>query len=112
MHTDFSLLERSTGGDLPFMKKMILLVITETEKKAGEIQQLLGTPDEQTICRIAHSMKPSIDHVAVQSIRDLVRSVEAGHDNTETFHNTVHSLLNQLSQLVNELKEHELIREA
>lgn len=106
--TDFTLLYQSTGGDDVFMKKMLELVISETEKKITEIRVLLDEENQDAVKRIVHSMKPSIDHVAIQEVRELLREVEKGSDSFGTFSENANLLLALLSKLVETLKTNEL----
>jgi hypothetical protein len=56
-------------------------------------------------------MKPSIDHVAIQEIRDLLREVEKGTEIAEEFVEKTTLLTNQLAHLVDALKKHEILVE-
>jgi DNA phosphorothioation-dependent restriction protein DptG len=86
------------------MEKMLNLVISETEKKSAEIKELLTCKNYDAIKRIAHSMKPSLDHVSKKEIRNLVREVES-FPNSEVPESLVNSLVRLLDQLVDQLKE-------
>ena len=85
------------------MKKMVLLVIDETTNKVKEMEALLLEQNSEKISRLAHSMKPSIDHVAIQPIRDLLREIEAGIEPFDLFEMKVLQLVAQLKVVVNEL---------
>ncbi|MFN6075267.1 MAG: ATP-binding protein, partial [Fluviicola sp.] len=101
---DLSLLVQNTNSDKVFMEKMLNLVISETEKKSAEIKELLTCKNYDAIKRIAHSMKPSLDHVSKKEIRNLVREVES-FPNSEVPESLVNSLVRLLDQLVDQLKE-------
>lgn len=101
---DLTLLIQNTNNDLVFMKKMIQLVITETTKKASEIEQLSKDKNFDGIKRIAHSMKPSLDHVSVKEIRTLVREVES-FPKPEIPESLLKHLVTLLHLLVDQLKE-------
>ena len=83
---------------------MLKLVISETEKKSAEIKELLINKNYDAIKRIAHSMKPSLDHVSVKEIRNLVREVES-FPKAEIPESLVNSLVRLFDQLVEQLKE-------
>ena len=100
---DLTLLHRNTNNDAAFMKKMVLLVIDETTNKVREMESLLLEKNIEKISRLAHSMKPSIDHVAIQSIRDLLREIEAGIEPFQLFELKTLQLISQLKEVVNEL---------
>lgn len=107
--SDLELLHRSTLSDEPFMRRMLLLVIDETARKSADIEGLLATRNYEEIRKIVHSMKPSIDHVAVSSIRTLLREVEEGTDSTELAEAQTRKLLRLLAELMEELKTHPLL---
>ncbi len=102
---DLTLLHRNTNSDAAFMKKMVLLVIDETTNKVKEMESLLLEKNIEKISRLAHSMKPSIDHVAIQPIRDLLREIEAGIEPFQLFEMKALQLISQLKEVVNELSK-------
>lgn len=104
---DLTLLVQNTNNDLVFMKKMIQLVISETTKKANEIELLLKDGNFDGIRRIAHSMKPSLDHVSVKEIRNLVREVES-FPKEKIPESLLKQLVSLLNLLVDQLKEVQL----
>lgn len=106
---DLTLLHRNTNNDANFMKKMVLLVIDETTNKIKEMEVLLSEKNSEKIGRLAHSMKPSIDHVAIQPIRDLLREVEAGIESFEVFELKTLQLITELRQVIEELKTTSII---
>lgn len=73
-----------------------------------EIDNLLQENNFDSIRKLAHSMKPSLDHVAVIEIRNLIREVEDYKEENipETL---VKHLISLLHQLVDELKNNNLI---
>lgn len=103
-YVDLSLLVQNTNSDKVFMEKMLKLVISETEKKSAEIKEFLTSKNYDAIKKIAHSMKPSLDHVSVKEIRNLVREVES-FPNSEIPESLVNSLVRLFDQLVIQLKE-------
>lgn len=108
---DLSLLIQNTNNNTQFMRKMIHLMISETEQRLEEIPRLLQLNDQASIRSIAHSMKPSIDHVAHANVRELVRKVEAGNEVFEVFSQQTSDLIHSLKKLVLLLKEHPIITE-
>ncbi len=102
---DLSLLVQNTNNNAQFMRKMIHLMISETEKRLEEIPRLLQLKDQESIRKIAHSMKPSIDHVAHVNVRELVRKVEAGNAIFEVFSQQTTDLMLSLKKVVLLLKE-------
>jgi two-component system, sensor histidine kinase len=107
---DLSLLHSNTNNDIQFMTKMLRLVIDETERKVGEIEQLLETKDATRISQIAHSMKPSIDHVAVLTIRNLLREVEEGSGSADLFEAKTRELIGLLKALTTALRADDLLK--
>lgn len=106
---DLTLLYRNTNSDAAFMKKMVLLVIDETSNKVKEMESLLLEKNSEKISRMAHSMKPSIDHVAIQPIRDLLREIEAGIEPFDLFEMKTLQLISQLKVVVNELNTNAVV---
>jgi PAS domain S-box-containing protein len=106
--TDLSLLYRNTNNDQQFMHKMLQLVIKETERKVNEIERLLTEKDAENVRHVVHSMKPSIDHVAASSVRELLREVESGMESYDLFEAKTRKLLSMLKLLAEELKSIEL----
>ncbi len=84
-------------------------MISETEKRLEEIPRLLQLKDQESIQKIAHSMKPSIDHVAHANVRELVRKVEAGNAIFEVFSQQTTDLMLSLKKVVLLLKENQLV---
>jgi len=106
---DLSLLIQNTNNNAQFMRKMIHLMISETEKRLEEIPGLLQLKDQESIRKIAHAMKPSIDHVAHANVRDLVRKVEAGNEVFEVFSEQTNDLMLSLKKVVQLLKENPIV---
>jgi DNA-directed RNA polymerase subunit L len=50
-------------------------------------------------------MKPSIDHVAVKEVRELIREVETAADPEDVLIAKTQKLLDILQQLIEELKQ-------
>ena len=106
---DLTFLYRNTNNDAAFMKKMVLLVIDETTNKVKEMESLLLEKNSEKISRMAHSMKPSIDHVAIQPIRDLLREIEAGIEPFDLFERRTLQLIEQLKEVITELRANIII---
>jgi PAS domain S-box-containing protein len=106
---DLSLLIQNTNNNEQFMRKMIQLMISETEQRLEEIPRLLQLNDQASIRSIAHSMKPSIDHVAHANVRELVRKVEAGNEVFEVFSQQTSDLIHALKNVLLLLKDNQIV---
>ena len=73
--SDFSTSKLSdlAKGDENFITRMLTIFETEAVK---QLEKINATDDSETISRIAHRLKPSIDYLSSDAIKTLVRQIE------------------------------------
>ncbi len=103
---DLSRLKQSTNGDEAFMKKMIQLFIDTTPGQLDNLKSNLKQGDLEAVRKIAHGMKPSIDHLASKFLQDLVRQIENGEHSQNDFMDLTGRLIAHIEQLIEALKAH------
>ncbi len=70
-------LELMSDGDKEFIAKMKEIFEEEMLISLGKLDKALTEKDYETIRLTSHTMKPSIDNLAITSIRDEIRLVES-----------------------------------
>lgn len=91
-------------GNHKFVNKMILLFCDQTPAAVKEIQQAYAGKDYKKIKAVAHRIKPSIDNMGIESLRNEIRRLEVlAADNPET--EEIGTLIEQLNTVVNQVVE-------
>jgi len=83
---DIQKLRLLTGNDDNYLKKLILIFLEQSKKSRGELLEAYQLNDLDSIYKIAHRIKPSIDHVGISSLYEPIRKLEAlskSGENTE-----------------------------
>ncbi len=75
-------LEVIANGDDSFVKLMLETFYSSCRKAMEEVKEALVSEDFETIGKIAHKIKPSVDTVA-PALSESVRKVEAIPDNND-----------------------------
>ncbi len=73
---DLSKLEAMSRGDNGFIKKMVSLFIEQVKVSLAEINSAHKKNDWDTVHKIAHRIKPSIDNMGIQILYNTVREIE------------------------------------
>lgn len=73
---DLSQLQQMSRGNDAFVTKMIDIFIKLTEENTANFKNALANDDFETIKKLAHKIKPSIDQLGITSLREVVREVE------------------------------------
>ena len=73
---DLSQLEKMSRGNAAFIQKMISIFMDLAYENMAKLEEALANDDLQTIQKIAHKIKPSIDQMGIESLKDVVRKVE------------------------------------
>jgi CheY-like chemotaxis protein len=73
---DLSKLTEIARGNKPFIDKMIKLFIEQIPVSVEEIQNAYLDKNFDTIKRVAHRIKPSIDNMGISSLKTEVREIE------------------------------------
>lgn len=104
------LLEQTFNNE-EFAKKMVELFIETAEEAIMNINQALAENNITIVKSIAHKIKPSIDTLEVNSLKNLVREIEKTEENTynkDTFEHQIQFFLKKLEQVIQQMRENEL----
>jgi PAS domain S-box-containing protein len=74
---DLTSLNTISGGNEVFIKKMLSIFCDQTPQMVQEMQQAFSANDYDTMGALAHKIKPSIDNLAINSLKQVVRDIEA-----------------------------------
>ncbi|MCT4582985.1 MAG: Hpt domain-containing protein [Flavobacteriales bacterium] len=100
---DLTLLEELANGDVGLLNKMKSIFIEETTLNIKKIEQNLEEENFVRISEIAHSIKPSLDYMAVVQMRNQVRTIEKQDFTNDDAIENVTSFIGDLKSLVNQL---------
>lgn len=105
---DLSTLEQIAQGNESFIRQMIDLFVDQSTKSLSEIKSAYEEGNFETVSKVAHRLKPSIDNMGIASLKEVIREIEKSAETLQTS-NALESLIQKLEhdiQLVNEqLKE-------
>lgn len=73
---DSSLLREVCKNDTQFMHRMMALFIKVVDEALPELQRMRGEQDFEGISRLVHKLKPSIEHMAITSVKESVQFLE------------------------------------
>jgi CheY-like chemotaxis protein len=80
---DLGMIRSVSGGDLAFIKKMILLFIETVPQNVQELVDGTGQKNWEQVSRMAHKLKSTIDSMGIRSLHDQIRAVEMNAKNGE-----------------------------
>jgi PAS domain S-box-containing protein len=111
-HTDTALynlsqLENMSGGDTTFIPMMVKLFIETTKDISTHIQHALENNDIKQVGTLAHKLKPTIDAMAIVSLKQIIREVELQGKSgvkSDEFEDKVHQVLSTLDRCREQLK--------
>jgi len=104
---DLSLLYKIGKGNQEFVNSMIKLFISLVDENVHLLKQAREKGDHTVIRSIAHKMKPSIVQMGVESLREVVISLEkfeVKEDNVDIMEDMVDMLVETLVKLTDELR--------
>lgn len=101
---DLTLLNEFANGDAIFLNKMKTIFIEETSVNIEKIEASIVAKDLKSISEIAHSMKPSLDYLAIAELREQVRCIEKQEFLDVAPVEFISDFVNHLKELVNQLK--------
>ncbi|MBL7911959.1 MAG: PAS domain S-box protein [Bacteroidia bacterium] len=73
---DLGPLKEMSRGNSEFMNKMITLFIEQANISLNEINAAHGIKDYDTVCKVAHRLKSSIDSMGITSLKKEIRELE------------------------------------
>lgn len=100
---DLTLLKELANGDDGLLNKMKSIFIEETAVNIKKIEDNLKDENFVRINEIAHSIKPSLDYMAVSRMRDSVRIIEKQKLTDEGAASNVTDFVKDLKSLVSQL---------
>ena len=104
---DLSQLQQMSRGNDDFVNKMIDIFIKLTDENIIKFNQALANDDTETIKKLAHKIKPSIDQMGIVSLKDVVRDVEKFDDQSGSkseLAKLVHEIILKLTAVSTELR--------
>ena len=72
-----AMVESVSGGSKEFIKKMILLFIDTIPKDVILLKNACASKDWAQVTKTAHKLKSTIDSMAIKSIQQDIRTIEA-----------------------------------
>lgn len=100
---DLTLLKELANGDSGLLNKMKSIFIEETTLNIRKIEDNLKSENFVRINEIAHSIKPSLDYMAVSRMRDKVRIIEKQKITDDEAVTNVTDFVEDLKSLVSQL---------
>jgi CheY-like chemotaxis protein/HPt (histidine-containing phosphotransfer) domain-containing protein len=92
---DLGKLESISRGDYTFIKKVLGIFVEHTPGAIEEIKLTASSEDYETMGKIAHRIKPSLDNLGIKTMFQVIRDIE----NYEVTKGDVSALSDQILQL-------------
>ncbi|HCT22303.1 MAG TPA: hypothetical protein DIW54_02805, partial [Chitinophagaceae bacterium] len=73
---DLSMFNGIAGPGSEFRNKMVLLFLKTMPEDMKQLKQALQNGDADTIYRTSHRMKPTIDTMGIQPLKEVIRRIE------------------------------------
>ncbi len=73
---DLSTLEKQSAGNRDYVNKMVGIFTNQTTQVVPQLKEAYRLKDLETVYRLAHRIKPSIDGMGISSLKQVVRAVE------------------------------------
>jgi len=97
-----SKLEKIAKGNQPFIDKMIQLFIDQTPKSVTELKAAYKIGDYSKVKAIAHRIKPSIDTLSIDVLKNEIRAIEKNAELLKASEQT-EKLISKLDTVINEV---------
>lgn len=104
---DLEPLRQIAGGDEAFIQHMIGIFDKLVQETNDNLQSALNEKNWEKAAKAAHKIKPSLDQLRIESLRNTVREVEAfpkTDDPTYDIKEKIHELMNSLNKVTAQLK--------
>jgi PAS domain S-box-containing protein len=108
---DLSKLKKLTGNNDDYYKRMIHIFIESSKQAIEELTTAMATNDLNTIHRTAHRIKPSLDHLGIVSLHQVIRSVETRSktgENSALLAQEIHEVKSTLQEVLIDLQQTDL----
>jgi CheY-like chemotaxis protein len=73
---NLAMISSVSGGDMTFIKKMVLLFIETVPQNVQELVDATERKNWEQVSKMAHKLKSTIDSMGIHSLRDQIRAVE------------------------------------
>ena len=80
---DLNMIHSVSGGDMAFIKKMILLFIETVPQNVQELVESTSQHNWEQVSKMAHKLKSTIDSMGIRSLHDQIRAIEMNAKNGE-----------------------------
>jgi len=84
---DLTMVESIAGGDTGFVKKMVQIFLDTMPPSVIQLNQALEKKDWESLSKLAHKMKSTIDSMGIQPLREVIRTIEANGKNKTDLEN-------------------------
>jgi HPt (histidine-containing phosphotransfer) domain-containing protein len=74
---DLTMVLSVSGGDESFIKKMVALFVQTVPKNVDDLVAALKKEDWDQVSKLAHKLKSTIDSMGINSLKTVIREVEA-----------------------------------
>lgn len=75
-------LKNISNGNKEFVNKMVVLFIDQSSKIISEIKEAFKASEIEKVNKLAHKIKPSLDTMGLDSLKDVIREIEIYPNNT------------------------------
>ena len=108
---DLTYLIDVSHGDVQFINKMLILFVSSVPAIIKDLTIAFENNDFENVKKIAHSIKPTLDNLKVESLKNLVRLIE--NNDYSTFEENNNSFLisdfcTELNELADQIRKNEL----
>jgi len=103
---DLTKLEDIAKGNQAFIDKMLRLFIDQVPDSVAEIKTAYQAGDYQTIKKVAHRIKPTIDIMEIVSLKNDIRDMEKNaeiYQSSEQLENLISHLDDVIDEVVDDL---------
>lgn len=97
-------LNQFSNGNKDFITNMLNIFINKTPEDMDSMNQSLANNNLNSVRDIAHKIKPSIDLISTDYMKNLIREIE-NKNNKSTINKDVETLNKKINTLISEIKE-------
>jgi HPt (histidine-containing phosphotransfer) domain-containing protein len=101
---DLSMIHEISHGNQDFVKKMMQLFIDTMPPALSELRQHYNDKNWASLGAIAHKIKPSIDTMGIELLRDDIRAIEK-YGKEATNLEMIPELLDKIEAVINKINE-------
>ena len=100
-------LRQLSRGNEEFVQKMLGIFLEQTPPRLKDIKLAAEMADWKQVSDIAHKMKPGLDSLGIDSLKETVRELERARENTvETNSQNLKTLISTLELVLDEMSRH------